>query len=73
MQSSTRRATRINSGQQNPASSSTKINRHTQAMGIDFGGDRYRKGRFARAIFNIPLKGVRNYSSQLDQQTYQYW
>ena len=60
MQSQQRKFNRINSGLQNPAPSSTKISRRTNGESLGYAG--YRKNRFARAIFTIPLKGVQNFS-----------
>lgn len=60
MQSQQRKFNRINSGLQNPAPSSTKISKLTKGESLGYAG--YRKNRFARAIFTIPLKGVKNFS-----------
>lgn len=60
MQSQSRKFNRINSWLQNPAPSSTKISKRTKGESLGYAG--YRKNRFARAIFTIPLMGVKNYS-----------
>ena len=60
MQSQQRKFNRINSGLQNPSPSSTKISRRTKGESLGYAG--YRKNRFARAVFTIPLMGIKNYS-----------
>lgn len=62
MQSQSRKFRRVSQGLQNLAPSSTKISKHTPALKLGFGGERYRKGRFARTIFTVPLLGIKNYS-----------
>jgi hypothetical protein len=46
MQSEMRKFKRVNNGLQNLAPSSIKIAKNTPALPLNYGGERYRKGRF---------------------------